>query len=109
MSVVFVYTPTNPSSASSDAVSALEACYDQLQSTLSSIPSSNLLVILGDFNAHVGSDHSSWDSVIGPHGIGECNKNGERLPDFACGLWHLCKQCGFAWPIFDLHILPSFS
>lgn len=25
---------------------------------------------------------SSWNSVIGPHGIGECNENGERLLDF---------------------------
>ncbi|MDA8001968.1 MAG: reverse transcriptase domain-containing protein [Alphaproteobacteria bacterium] len=82
MSVVSVYAPTNPSSATSEAVSASEAFYDQLQSTLSSVPSSDLLVILGDFNARVGSDHSSWDSVIGPHGIGECNENGERLLDF---------------------------
>ena len=67
MSVVSVYAPTNPSSATSEAVSASEAFYDQLQSTLSSVPSSDLLVILGDFNARVGSDHSSWNSVIGPH------------------------------------------
>ena len=30
----------------------------------------------------MGSDYSSWSSVIGPHGIGECNENGERLLDF---------------------------
>ena len=82
MSVVSVYSPTNPSNATSEAVSASEAFYDQLQSTLSSIPSSDLLVILGDFNARVGSDHSTWNSVIGPHGTGECNENGERLLDF---------------------------
>ena len=79
MSVVSVHAPTNPSSATSEAVSVSEAFYGQLQSTLSSVPSSNLLVILGDINARVGSDHSSWNSVIGPHGIGECNENGERL------------------------------
>ena len=35
----------------------------------------------------------------------------EEIPDVfcACGLWHLCKQCGFARPIFDLRILPFFS
>ena len=82
MSVVSVYAPTNPSNATSEAVSASEAFYNQLQSTLSSVPSSDLLVILGDFNARVASDHSTWNSVIGPHGTGECNENGERLLDF---------------------------
>ena len=82
MTVVAVYAPTNPTNSTSDAVGDSEAFYDQLQSSLSSIPSSDLLVILGDFNARVGSDFSSRNSVIGPHGIGECNENGERLLDF---------------------------
>ena len=78
-----MHAPTNcnRSNGTSEAVSVSEAFYNQLQPTLSSVPSSNLLVILGDFNACVGSDHSSWDSVIGPHGIGQCNENGERLLD----------------------------
>ena len=82
MSVVSVYAPANPSNSTSDAASASEAFYDQLQSTLPCVPSSDLLVILGDFNARVGSNNSSWSSVIGPHGIGECNVNGVRLLDF---------------------------
>ena len=82
MTVVAVYASTNPTNSTSDTVGASEAFYDQLQSSLSSFPSSDLLVILGDFNARVGSDFSSWNSVIGPHGIGECNENGERLLDF---------------------------
>ena len=59
-----------------------EAFYDHLQSTF---PSSNLIVMLGDFNAPVGSDFSSWNSVIGPHGVGECNENREQLLDFCAG------------------------
>ena len=80
MTVVAVYAPTNPTNSTSDAVGASEAFYDQLQSSLSSIPSSDLLVILGDFNARVGSDFSSWNSVIGPHGIGEWTTNSLCLP-----------------------------
>lgn len=82
MSVVSIYAPTNHSNATANAAGPSEAFYDQLQSTLSSVPPSDLLVILGDFNARVGSDHSSLTSVLGPHGIGECNENGVRLLDF---------------------------
>ena len=67
MSVLSIYAPTNhPNSTGSSDV-----FYDQLQSTFSSVPASDLLVIMGDFNARVGSDCSSWNSVMGPHGIGE--------------------------------------
>ena len=40
-----------------------------------------MVIILGDFNAHVGSDFVLHGSVIGPHGLGECNENGTRLLD----------------------------
>ena len=76
MCVVSVYAPTYPSNATSEAVSASEAFYNQLQDTVSSVPPSDLRVILGDFNTCVGSDHSSWNSVISSRGIRECNKNG---------------------------------
>ena len=85
MAVVAVYVPTKPPNSTSVAVGPFEAFYDQLQSSLSSIPSSDLFVISGDFNARVGSDLSSWNSVIGSHGVGECNDNGERLLDFCAG------------------------
>ena len=76
MIVVSVYAPTNLSNTTSEVVSASEAFYSQIQDTVSSVPPSDLLVILGDFNAHVGSNHSSRNSVTSPHGIGECNENG---------------------------------
>ena len=39
-------------------------------------------MILGDSNACVGSDIMLHSSVIGPHGLGECNERGTRLLDF---------------------------
>ena len=82
MSIISVYAPTNPTDSTSESAQPSEIFYDQLQSTLSSVPPSDLLVIMGDFNARVGSDYSNWRSVLGPHGIGECNENGKRLLDF---------------------------
>lgn len=43
------------------------------------------IVILGDFNAHVGSDTDTWHSVLDPHGVGQVNENGQRL-------LHFCHQ-----------------
>ena len=40
------------------------------------------VIILGDFNALVGSDWKSWPNVIGKHGVGEMNSNGLRLLEF---------------------------
>ena len=41
-----------------------------------------MVIILGDFNACIGSNFVLHGSVIGPHGLGECNEIKERLFDF---------------------------
>ena len=56
MSIISVYAPTNPTNSTSGSAQPSEAFYEQLQSTLSSVPPSDLLVIMGDFNARVGSN-----------------------------------------------------
>ena len=45
------------------------------------------LVILGDFNARVGTNHNVWSGVIGKHGLGNANSNGLRL-------LNLCSEFG---------------
>ena len=82
VSVIAVYAPTNPSSNTVQAVAPSDAFYDQLQSVVAAVPPRDMLLFLGDFNARVGTDFQSWRSVIGPHGMGDCNHNGERLLDF---------------------------
>ena len=49
---------------------------------------------MGDFNARVGTDHRSWEGVLGNHGVGKMNTNGLRLLS-------ICRE-------FDLNIINNF-
>ena len=81
-SVFAIHAPTNPVSTNVEASVQSDNFYDLLQDTLSSVPPRDMVIILGDFNAHVGSNFVLHSSVIGRHGLGEYNKNGTTLLDF---------------------------
>ena len=70
--IISVYAPTmtNPDENK-------EAFYNQLASVLSGIPRVDKLLLTGDFNARIGRDNDKWPLVMGKHGIGKCNSNGE--------------------------------
>ena len=53
--------------------------YENLDRTISQVPKKDKLVLLGDFNARVGTDHQTWQGIIGKQGIGKCNSNGLLL------------------------------
>jgi len=55
------------------------AFYSLLDETLQRTPATDKVILLGDFNARVGRDHTLWNGAIGRHGIGSCNANGESL------------------------------
>lgn len=42
-------------------------------------------ILMGDFNAKVGSDNRGYEEVMGQHALGEMNENGEGFADL-CGL-----------------------
>ena len=80
MNVVQYYAPTNDKS---DEVK--DEFYNQLHSILSRLRDQDINILMGDFNAKTGSDNTGYDEVMGRHGLGEMNENGERFAD-ACAL-----------------------
>ncbi|CAG2198896.1 Craniofacial development protein 2 [Mytilus edulis] len=75
--LIQVYAPTN---GADDCEK--EDFYHSLQTTIEKVPKRDLLVLMGDLNAKVGSERKGWDREIGPHGIGKMNENGELFADF---------------------------
>jgi hypothetical protein len=77
-SIVSVYAPTHRSSQEDK-----DKFFADLQSVIDGISGSDVLMIVGDFNARVGSgvrgEDDEWNSVRGCHGVGRINESGEAL------------------------------
>ena len=84
LSIISAYAPTL---AKSDEVK--DSFYGELSVAIDSVPASHKLLVLGDFNARVGTDHISWENVISSHGVGNENSNGTRLLSL-CAQNELC-------------------
>ena len=84
-SIVVAYSPTDTESTPEEVK---EAFYLQLEAILAALPSRDMLVRLGDFNAQVGTDPEPYGGVMGPHGFGkqQPSGNGERLLQLAGAL-----------------------
>ena len=50
-----------------------------LDNIISATPRTDKLILLGDFNVRVGTDHQTWEGRIGSEGVGKCNSNGIQL------------------------------
>ncbi|XP_013401097.1 uncharacterized protein LOC106166982 [Lingula anatina] len=77
LTIIQCYAPTNDAEAD-----VKDDWYEQLQVAVSRVPQHDLLLVIGDLNAKVGADNSNSERVMGPHGCGMMNENGEHLVDF---------------------------
>ncbi|CAG5135618.1 unnamed protein product [Candidula unifasciata] len=71
MSVIQCYAPTNDKDAS-----IKEEFYMQ---------KGNLKILMGDLNAKIGSDNTGYEEIMGRHGLGVMNENGELFTNFFAG------------------------
>ncbi|CAF1671832.1 unnamed protein product, partial [Adineta ricciae] len=78
ISVVHVYVPTSSSSEED-----IEASYRDIEEVLSKTEKTDITILIGDWNAKVGSDNTDWKFVMGKYGYGDRNERGERLLEFA--------------------------
>nr|VZI47847.1 unnamed protein product [Spirometra erinaceieuropaei] len=58
---------------------ARDKFYEDLHALLATVSKADKLTDLGDFNARVGTDHTAWRGVLGPHGLHGSNENGLLL------------------------------
>jgi len=71
--------------------------YHYVMKAIKKTPKQNFLLLLGDFNAKVGT---GADGIVGPYSIDEANEVGDRLQDFV-----VSKIC--YWLVHGLNIIQG--
>ena len=99
ITVIQVYAPTSESEDEE-----IERVYEDIEKAIKKIGKSNLVFVIGDFNAKVGRN-TSGSSVVGPFGLGLQNEQSAHLVEFSdknnmviCNTWfqhHVRKQ--YTW------------
>ncbi|VDP18658.1 unnamed protein product [Schistosoma margrebowiei] len=74
MNIIQCYARTNDSN---DDIK--DQFYERLQSVIEKCPRKDLTILMGDLNAKVGIDNTGYEDIMGRHGLGERNENGERF------------------------------
>ena len=75
ITVIQIYAPTNNAEEAE-----IERFYEDLQDLVELTPKKDVLFIIGDWNAKVGSQETP--GVTGKFGLGMWNKSGQRLIEF---------------------------
>jgi len=74
---VMGYAPTNDT-----ANETKDHFYERLRKVMgNNRPQRELTILMGDMNAKIGCCNVGYEEVMGTHGLGEMNNNGERFAD----------------------------
>ncbi|VDO51048.1 unnamed protein product [Schistosoma margrebowiei] len=74
MNIIQCYAPTNDSK---DDIK--DQFYERLQPVIEKCLRKDLTILMRDLNAKVGIDNNGYEDIMGRHGLGQRNKNGERF------------------------------
>ncbi|XP_012939934.1 craniofacial development protein 2-like [Aplysia californica] len=74
MIIVQIYAPTNDASDNDK-----DAFYSRLQGVIDKLPRKDVNIIMGDANAKIGQYNVDYEGIMGQHGLGQMNENGERF------------------------------
>ncbi|XP_013788604.1 craniofacial development protein 2-like [Limulus polyphemus] len=76
ITIIQCYAPTNAADEEEK-----EDFYSSLQSLFDRTPRRDMKIVMGNLNAKVGDDNTDRELIMGRHGIGTCNENGELFID----------------------------
>ena len=80
LNIIQCYAPTNDAEEEKK-----DDFYQQLQAVIDKRGAKDMTILMGDFNAKIGPDNTGYDNIMGTHGLGQMNENGERFADL-CAL-----------------------
>ena len=72
ISIIQTYAPT-----STHTDEEVEEHYEEIDKMLKEVKSTDVLLVIGDFNAKIGE--GSYEDIVGKYGLGERNPRGDRL------------------------------
>lgn len=78
-----------------------ESFYSTLSGLIETVPEQENIILAGDFNARVGRNNVAWKGVIGRHGLGNMNANGELLLSFCAS--HGLSLTNTMFQLKDIH------
>ena len=77
--IIQVYAPTSGSSEEE-----IEDFYSDLEDAYKKCGNQNIVIVMGDLNAKVGSEQDTLQEIVGKHGLGERNDRGDLWVDWVC-------------------------
>ena len=77
LNIIQCYAPTKDKDEETK-----EDFYNKLQTLCDKRTKKDMTILMGDFNAKIGSDNNGYEEVMGRQGLGKMNENGKILADF---------------------------